>query len=426
MQAVLIIGAFAGMLASGMPIFLALGILSLALVYLEGMPLIAYPQIFVDHLTSETLVAIPFFVLAASFMQRGGIAKALVDCATVWVGGLRGGLALVCVAATTVFAAISGSSIATAMAMGTLLVPAMINRSYQRPFALGVVGASGTLGILIPPSLPMIVYAIIAEESVPRLFLAGVLPGLLQALLFGLWIAFFTWKKGYPKEDGISRDQFIKANLRALPALSLPVIILGGIYSGIVTVTESAGLAALTSIIVALGVYKGCRLSEIPEIVAGSLRTTASIIFIVMTAGAFAHWIAGSGVSDVLVGFVESYELSAWQFLLFINVVLLALGMFLEVFAVILIVMPIVLPLLGPLGINPIHFAVVIMVNMEVALLTPPIGMNLYVLSSITKSPIAEVIRGVLPFIVIMLLLLILVTYVPEISLFLPEYVYGK
>ncbi|OXT02176.1 C4-dicarboxylate ABC transporter permease [Notoacmeibacter marinus] len=425
MYGLLTIGSFMGMLAAGMPIFLSLGVLSLILIYSEGTPLIAYPQIFVDHLESDTLVAIPFFVLAATFMQRGGIAKALVECATVWIGSLRGGLALVCVAATTIFAAISGSSIATAMAMGTLLVPAMVERSYSRPFALGVVGASGTLGILIPPSLPMIVYAVIAEESIPRLFLAGVVPGLLQAALFSIWIIFFTWRKGYPSEERVNAPVFISTNLQALPALSLPVIILGGIYSGIVTVSESAGLAALVSIIVALFVYKGCTIRDLPEIVGHSVRTTASIIFIVMTAGAFAHWIVGSGVSDNLVDFVENSQLKAWQFLLFINILLLALGMFLEVFAVILITMPIVLPLLGPLGINPIHFAIVLMVNMEVALLTPPIGMNLYVLSTITSSRIADVIRGVGPFVVIMLILLLLVTFVPEISLFLPGYIFG-
>jgi len=417
---------FFSLLAIGMPIFLVLGVLSLILFWHEGQPLIGFSQLFIDHLNSETLVAIPFFVMAATFMQRGGIAKALVDFAYAWVGGMRGGLALVCVVATTIFAAISGSSVATAMAMGTLLVPAMLEKNYERHFALGVVGASGTLGILIPPSLAMIVYAIIAEESVPRLFLAGVIPGLLQALLFIIWIMIYTKVKNYPKGDRISWDEFWRVNIHAIPALMLPVIILGGIYSGIVTVSEAAGMAALTAIVISVTVYRGCTLGEVLGIIAESVKLTAAIVFIILGALAFGHWITSSGIAEKLVNFVTTNKLEAWQFLLLINILMLLLGMFLEVFAVILIVVPLVLPLLGPLGISPIHFAIVMTINMELALLTPPIGLNLYVLSSISKAPIDHVVKGVWPFIVIMLGLLMLITYVPEISLFLPELVYGK
>ncbi len=409
-----------------MPIFLVLGVLSLILFWAGGDPLISFAQLFLDHLQSQTLIAVPFFVIAATFMQRGGIAKALVDCAYSWVGGLRGGLALVCLLATTVFAAISGSSVATAMAMGTLLVPAMLEKNYEKPFALGVVGASGTLGILIPPSLAMIIYAIIAEESVPRLFLAGVIPGLLQATLFALWILIFTGRRNYPRGVRLPRADFIRVNLRALPAMLLPVVILGGIYSGIVTVTEAAGLAAFTAIVVSLAFYKGCKLAEIPRIMAESIKTTAVIFFIILGALAFGHWITDAGIADRLVDFVVARELSAWQFLVLVNILMLLLGMFLETIAVILITVPVVLPLLAPLGISPVHYAVVVTVNMELALLTPPIGLNLYVLSSITGTPVETVTRGVWPFIVIMLVLLGLITFVPEISLFLPELFYGK
>jgi C4-dicarboxylate transporter, DctM subunit len=417
---------FFGLLAIGMPIFLVLGVLSLILFAYKGEPLIGFSQLFIDHLNSQTLIAIPFFVMAATFMQRGGIAKALVDFAYAWVGGMRGGLAIVCVVATTVFAAISGSSVATAMAMGTLLVPAMLEKNYERHFALGVVGASGTLGILIPPSLAMIVYAIIAEESVPRLFLAGVIPGLMQAALFVVWIMIYTKRKNYPRGEPMTRQEFVRVNIRALPALSLPVIILGGIYSGIVTVSEAAGTAAFVAIVISVTVYRGCRLDEVLSIIAESIKLTAAIVFIILGALAFGHWITSAGIAEKLVNFVVKNELAGWQFLLLINILMLILGMFLEVFAVILITVPLVLPLLGPLGISPIHFAVVITINMELALLTPPIGLNLYVLSTISKAPIDHVVRGVWPFIVIMLCLLMLITYVPEISLFLPELVYGK
>ena len=409
-----------------MPIFLVLGVLSLILFWAEGNPLISFAQLFLDHLKSQTLIAVPFFVIAATFMQHGGIAKALVDCAYSWVGGLRGGLALVCLLATTVFAAISGSSVATAMAMGTLLVPAMLEKNYEKHFALGVVGASGTLGILIPPSLAMIIYAVIAEQSVPRLFLAGVLPGLLQAALFALWIIIFTKRRNYPRGERLPRADFIRVNLHAIPAMLLPVIILGGIYSGIVTVTEAAGLAAFTAIVISLAFYKGCKLSQVPAIMARSVKITAVIFFIILGALAFGHWITSAGIADHLVEFAVARDLSAWQFLVLVNVLMLLLGMFLETIAVILITVPLVLPLLEPLGISPIHYAVVVTVNMELALLTPPIGLNLYVLSSITDTPVETVTRGVWPFILIMLGLLALITFVPQISLFLPELVYGN
>lgn len=420
-----VLAIFFSLLAAGMPIFLVLGVLSLILFWREGDPLIGFSQLFIDHLNSQTLISIPFFVMAATFMQRGGIAKALVDCAFSWVGGARGGLALVCVLATTVFAAISGSSVATAMAMGTILVPAMLEKNYERHFALGVVGASGTLGILIPPSLAMIVYAIIADESVPRLFLAGAIPGLMQAGLFALWIMIYTKRKNYPKGESLSREEFIRVNLRAIPALLLPVIILGGIYSGLVTISEAAGMAAMVAIIVSVTVYRGCRLSEVFGIMAESMKLTAAIIFIILGALAFGHWITDAGIADQLVQFVVSNDLSRWQFLLLINIMMLALGMFLEVIAVMLITVPLVLPLLEPLGISPIHFAVVITINMELALLTPPIGLNLYVLSSISGEPVDVVVKGVWPFIIIMLILLGVVTYIPAISMFLPNLVYG-
>ena len=421
-----VLPVFFALLAVGMPIFMVLGFLSLVLFWGEDFPLINMAQMVVDQLNSIGIMAIPFFVMAATFMQRGGIAKALIDCAQAWVGGRRGGLAIVCVVAATIFAAISGSSVATALAMGTILVPAMIAAGYERHFAVGVVGSSGTLGILIPPSLAFIIFAIIADESVPRLFLAGVIPGLMQAGLFVLWIMYYTRKRKYPVEEGLPRDQFLAVNLNAIPALLLPVIVLGGIYGGFVTVTEAAALSALVSIVVSVYFYKGCRAGGALGLVGESVRITAVIVFIIAGALLFGHWITDAGIASDLVEFVVSHDLEAWQFLLFINVLMLLLGMFLEVIAVILITVPIVLPILEQLGISTIHYAVVVTVNMELALLTPPIGLNLYVLSSISKAPIGEVIRGTLPFILIMLCLLLVVTYIPAISLWLPEMVYGK
>ncbi len=420
------IGLLFTFLLIGLPIYLSLGFLALLLFWHEGTPLISLPQLLVDHLNSETLLAIPLFVIAATFMQKGGVAGALIDCAQAWVGRARGGLALVAVLACTIFAAICGSSVATAVAIGSVVIPAMIARKYEPHFALGVVGASGTLGILIPPSLAMIVYAVIAEESVPRLFLAGVIPGLLQAVLFISWIMIYARLRNYPVEPTISREDFVRMNLHAVPALMIPVIILGGIYSGVVTVTEAAGVAALVAIIEAIFIYRGVKPRDIVATLAESIKLTASIVFIIIGALAFGHWITSAGVAEALVTYVKTLNLSSWQFLLFINVVMLVLGMFLEVFAIILIVVPLILPILKALDINLIHFGIVLVINMEIALISPPIGLNLFVLSSVAKQPIMVAIRGIIPFLLIMLGLLGLVTYVPEVSLWLPDLVYSK
>ena len=418
-------GLFLGFLIAGAPIFVVLALTTVILFLVEGRPLVAVPQKIVDELNGVTLMAVPFFVMAATFMQRGGIAAALIEAANAWIGRVRGGLAIVCVAATTLFAAICGSSVATALAMGTVLVPAMVERRYPRPFALGVVGASGTLGILIPPSLSMIVYAVIAEQSVPRLFLAGVLPGLLQAGLFMIWIAYYARRTNLPREMPVDAAAFRRANLRALPALAVPAIVLGGIYGGVVTVTEAAALAAAVALLVSVTIYRSMGWRDVLPALAEAARSAATVMIIIGAALVFGQWITESGLPARLVELITAIGLQPWQFLIAINLVLLALGMFLEVASIMLITLPLILPLLPALGIDPVHFAVVMTINMELALLTPPVGLNLYVLSGISGAPVDEAARGVAPFILLLLALLMLVTFWPELSLALPNLVYG-
>ncbi len=421
----ILLGLFFVFLASGLPIFLVLGMTALILFGVDGQPLISIAQKIVDQFNSDTLMSVPFFVIAATFMQRGGVAGALVDFASAWTGRLRGGLGLVCVFGCTIFAAISGSSVATALAMGTILVPAMLSRNYERPFALGVVGASGTLGILIPPSLAFILYAIIAEESVPRLFLAGVVPGLIQACLFALYVMWYARRNNYPREKALSREEFIRVNVRALPALAVPVIIAVGIYGGVVTITEAAAFAALVTLIVSATVYKGFSWRESIGVMGDAMKSGATILLIVATALVFGHWMTEAGGPARIVKFIVDNDFSAWQFLLAINGILLILGMFLEGASIMLITLPLLIPVLKPLGIDPVHFAVIIVINLELALITPPVGLNLYVLCGITKAPMSEAIKGVTPFVVLLAGLLIVTTYVPELSLWLPNLVYG-
>ncbi|HYY83228.1 MAG TPA: TRAP transporter large permease subunit [Beijerinckiaceae bacterium] len=421
----LFVGSFGGLLALGFPIYMVLGLTALLLFWVSGQPPIAVAQKIVDELNSQTLLAVPFFVVAATLMERGGIARALIEAASTWVGRVRGGLGLVCVVACMIFAAMCGSSVATAMAMGTVLVPAMLRLNYDRHFAAGVVGASGTLGILIPPSLAMVVYGVIADESVPRLFLAGVVPGIMQGALIAAWVLFYSYRRGYPKDTASLPGEFWRKNLRALPALSIPLIVLGGIYGGAATVTEAAALSAIVAIIISVFIYRETKPRDLLSVLAEAMQNSAAIMIIIATALVFGHWITESGLAPWLIATLKGWKLEAWHFLLIINVILLIMGMFLEVFSVLLIAMPVIVPLLKPLGIDPVHFGIVVTINMELALLTPPVGMNLFVLSTITRAPLAEVIRGTTPFVVLMLFLLILITYVPGISLWLPRLVLG-
>ncbi|MEA2778288.1 MAG: C4-dicarboxylate transporter, DctM subunit, partial [Acetobacteraceae bacterium] len=281
---------FFGLLSAGMPIFLVLGACAAVLYVVSGQPLIGVAQVIIDHLNSSTLMSLPLFVMAAAFMRQGGVAKALVDVSAAWLGGIRGSLGLVTVVACTLFAAICGSSVATALAMGTILLPAMIEKGYPRSFALGVIGASGTIGIVIPPSLALILYGIVAEQSVPRLFLAGILPGLLQAAAFFAWVWYDARRRNFPREPSRPLSERLTVTVKALPALAVPVIVLVGIYGGIVTVTEAAALAAVVALFISLVFYRGFRVTQTLSVIADALRSAGTIMLIVASALAFGHW----------------------------------------------------------------------------------------------------------------------------------------
>src|SRR6204780_1277344 len=295
MWTLLFLVLFFGLLALGMPIFLVLGACAAVLYIVSGEPLIGAAQVIIDNLNSSTLMSLPLFVMAAAFMRQGGVAKALVDVSVAWLGGIRGSLGLVAVVACTLFAAICGSSVATALAMGTILLPAMIERGYPRSFALGVIGASGTIGIVIPPSLALILYGMVAEQSVPRLFLAGILPGLLQAAAFFAWVWYDARRRNFPMEPALPMKERLRATGRALPALAVPAIVIGGIYGGVVTVTEAAAIAAAVGLLVSLVFYRGFHWTETLKVITDGIRSAATIMLIVATALAFGHWMTESG-----------------------------------------------------------------------------------------------------------------------------------
>jgi C4-dicarboxylate transporter DctM subunit len=389
-------------------------------------PLLMVPEVMYNSLYSFPLMAIPFFVIAAQFMSRGGTSKYLINAANCYVKHFWGGLAIVCVVACMIFAAICGSSVATALAMGVIVIPAMMAAGYPRSFATGVVAASGTMGIMIPPSVALILYGIITEESIPRLFLAGVLPGLLEASLYITWIYWYSRREGFRGGERATARETLMATVQAAPALAMPFIVLGGIYSGIFTVTEAASLAAVAAIIISLFIYREVKLREVLTVTADAMKSAGMIMFIISTAIVFGNWITEAGIPARLVAFASKMNLSPLLFLLFINILLLILGMFLEVVSIMLITLPIIMPVLTHLGIDLVHFGIIMTVNMEVALITPPVGLNLYVLSGVSRGPLSEVIRGALPFVVLGFIEIAIVTYWPQFSLFLPTLLMPK
>lgn len=408
----------------GVPIYLTMGLTS-GLVFATEGSLVPLAQKIIDELNSPTLLAVPYFVMAATFMERGGVAKALINAATAWIGRVHGGLGLVSVLTCAIFAAMCGSSVATAIAMGTIMIPAMLRNGYAPSFAGGILVSAGTLGILIPPSLAFVVYGVLADASIPRLFLGGVIPGLISAGMMGVYVYFFSKKNGYVDRVPMPREEKIKKTINAIPALLVPVVVLGGLYGGFVTLTETAALSAVVAIVLALFVYREVKPRDFLTVMTHSVRSAAAIMIIIAMALAFGHLITETGVAQKTLEIVDGLDIQGWQFLLAVNILLIILGMFLEVFSILLIMVPIILPLLGPLNIDPIHFGVMLVINMELALMSPPVGLNLFVISNISKIPLAQVLRGTMPFFFLMVGLLLVVTYIPIISTWLPDLLMG-
>ncbi|HZJ92122.1 MAG TPA: C4-dicarboxylate TRAP transporter large permease protein DctM [Thiopseudomonas sp.] len=373
--------------------------------------------------TSEhyTLLAIPFFLLAGSFMTTGGVARRLIDFANASVGHIRGGLAIGAVMACMLFAALSGSSPATVAAVGSIAIAGMVRSGYPQPFAAGIVTNAGTLGILIPPSVVMVVYAAATETSVGTLFMAGVVPGFLLGLVLMVAIYLIAVKKNLPALPRATVREWLGAARKAIWGLLLMVIILGGIYSGMFTPTEAAAVAAVYSAFIALFVYKDMRISEAPKVVLESAKLSIMLMFIIANAMLFAHVLTTEQIPQQITAMVLEAGLEPWMFLLVVNIVLLVAGAFMEPSAIILILAPILFPIAVQLGIDPIHLGIIMVVNMEIGLITPPVGLNLFVTSAVTGMPLSEVIKAAMPWLMLLLGFLVIVTYVPSVSMGLPR-----
>lgn len=373
--------------------------------------------------TSEhyTLLAIPFFLLAGSFMTTGGVARRLIDFANASVGHIRGGLAIGAVMACMLFAALSGSSPATVAAVGSIAIAGMVRSGYPQPFAAGIVTNAGTLGILIPPSVVMVVYAAATETSVGKLFMAGVVPGVLLGLVLMVAIYVIAVKKNLPALPKATPRQWFAAARKAAWGLLLMVIILGGIYSGMFTPTEAAAVAAVYSAFIALFVYKDMTFKEAPKVVLEAAKLSIMLMFIIANAMLFAHVLTTEQIPQQITAMVLEAGLQPWMFLLAVNIILLIAGAFMEPSAIILILAPILFPIAIELGVDPIHLGIIMVVNMEIGLITPPVGLNLFVTSAVTGMSLAEVIRAAMPWLMLLLGFLALVTYIPSISMGLPN-----
>lgn len=384
------------------------------------------PQRMFTALDSFPMMAIPGFVLAGIIMARGGISKYLIEALRSWVGHLPGGLAVVTILACAIFAAISGSSPATAAAIGSIMIPAMLAAGYDKRYSMGLVAAGGTLGILIPPSIPLIMYGITSEESIGELFMAGVIPGLGLCGLLIIMAVIYAKRNGFKGDKPASWGERGTKSLKAIWGAFLPVLILGSIYSGAVTPTESAVIAVAYGLIVSAFVYRELKWRDIKPILVESINITAMIFLIVAAASLFGLYLTNAQVPQAVGAWIAESDINKWVFMFIVNILFFVMGMFLEAVSIILITLPILLPILHHFDINLIHFAIIMTINMELGMITPPVGLNLFVVSGIAKEKLGEVVKGVIPFIVIMILFLVVVILVPQMSLWLPEIMMNK
>jgi C4-dicarboxylate transporter DctM subunit len=417
------------LILTGIPVFAALGLFGGTLMAIDEGGIAALGDIVFGKLNIYLLVAIPLFTLMAHFMIRGKIVDDLYGTANTLLRALPGGLGVATVVACTIFAAISGSSVATALTIGAVAVPQMMRYGYSDKAAYGVVGGGGTLGILIPPSGPMVLYAVVADASIGQLFMAGVIPGLMMAGMFSIYCMVsqgLAGKAAIKRPPRASVFEMLVALKKSFWALSLPVFVLGGMYMGVFTATEAAAAGAFAALVIATVVYRTLSLMDIWRSAMDASRTSAMIFMILAAAAVFSHLLTKMRIPQEIVALVTTYGLGPLEFLLAVMLLIFILGMFLETISIILITTPIVLPVLIALDINPIWYGVLLMINLELALITPPVGMNLFTIKAITKAPIERIIIGVVPYALMLLVGLGLLLAFPQIALWLPSTMMGR
>ena len=387
--------------------------------------LISVKEMF-NSINKFPLAAIPFFILAGNLMETGGISRRLIEFSKSIVGGIQGGLPMTCVLTCMIFAAVSGSSVATTFAIGAILIPALIKHGYPRPWATSLQATSAELGVIIPPSIPMILFGVSAEVSIGELFIAGVGPGILIGCALMLFVWVYAKIKGWGKNDGDGRLSFGKATWQAGWALMMPVVVLGGIYGGVFTPTEAAAVAVLYSLVIGAFVYREIKITDLYGILRKSVLSSAVIMFIIANAGLFAFLITRAGVPGAIGQWLQEVLQTPAYFLLGVNVALFIIGMFIETGAAIIVLAPILVPVAVHFGIDPVHFGTVVVVNLALGMITPPFGVNLFAACTVARISLDRIIKDLIPFICVILTCLMVITYVPEISLALRDLVYDK
>jgi len=420
-------GVFFLLLFLSVPVAVALGLSTFITAYFfEGSDLlIDLSSNLFQQLDKYALMAIPMFILAGNLLSKGGSAKRIIEFAKAFVGHLPGGLPIAAILASIVFAAVSGSSPATVAAIGSIMFGAITAAGYPKTYAIGTITTAGSLGILIPPSIVMIIYGVTADESIGKLFMAGIIPGLLIGGMLMAVTYIGAKRLGFKKTKPASWKERWEKFKESFWALMTIVIIIGGIYGGIFTPTEAAAVSAIWALFVSIVIYKDIQIRDLGDVFFESAKTSGMILFIIANASVFAYFLTLENIPDMLTQFVLDMHLNKVMFLVAVNIILLIAGNFMEPSSIIMIMVPLLLPIAKTLGIDPIHFGVIITINMELGMLTPPVGLNLFVASGITGEPIKEVVKSVLPWFLVMLAGLLLITYIPEISLWLPNRMMG-
>jgi len=422
MNAAIIFGVLLALMLTGMPVSISLGLTVLTFLFtMTQVPLESVALKLFTGIEKFEIMAIPFFILAGNFLTHGGVARRMINFATAMVGHWYGGLGLAGVLACALFAAVSGSSPATVVAIGSILLPAMVKAGFPNRFGAGVITTSGALGILIPPSIVMVMYSVATNTSVGALFMAGVIPGLALAGVLGGVTWYRAKKFNYPRMAKASLGERIKAFRESVWGLLLIVVVMGGIYSGMFTPTEAAAMSAVYAFFVAVFVYKDMSLKDVPKVLLNSANMSAMLLYIITNAVLFSFIMTNENIPQALADWILGNGLGIIAFLLAVNIILLLAGNFMEPSSIVLIFAPILFPVAMKLGIHPVHFGILMVVNMEVGMCHPPVGLNLYVASGITKMGITELTVAVWPWLLSMLGFLGLVTYWPELSLWLPR-----
>lgn len=403
----------------------SIGLAAVLGVQISGVNMLISVKEIYSSINKFPLAAIPFFILAGNIMETGGISRRLVDFAKSIVGGVQGGLPMTCVLTCMIFAAVSGSSVATTFAIGAILIPALIKHGYPKTYAASLQATSAELGVIIPPSIPMILYGVSAEVSIGELFIAGFGPGVLIGGSLMLFVWAYCKHKGWGKNDGDGRLSFGRATVQAGWALMMPVIILGGIYGGVFTPTEASAVAVFYALIVGMLIYREIRIKDLYVILRKSVMSSAVIMFIIANAGLFAFLLTRAGVPEAIGHWLEEVLQSPAWFLLGVNAALFLIGMFIETSAAIIVLAPILAPVAVHFGIDPVHFGLIMVVNLALGMITPPFGVNLFAACTVARISLDRMIRDLIPFVLVILACLMVITYVPWVSLALRDLVYA-